>query len=58
MINPSFTYHENGQKRSEEYLLNGQFHRTDGPKTAIDVALIVELPFGLTIASTCELPRP
>ena len=30
MINPSFTYHENGQKRSEEYFLNDQYHRTDG----------------------------
>ena len=31
MIKPIIKYHENGKKRSEEYFLNDQLHRTDGP---------------------------
>jgi len=30
-INPKIKYWNNGQKRSEEWLLNGYLHREDGP---------------------------
>ena len=31
MIKPSIKYNKNGQKRFEQYHLNGKYHRTDGP---------------------------
>ena len=31
MNKPVITYYKNGKKYSEEYFLNGEYHRTNGP---------------------------
>ena len=31
MIKPEFSYYSNGQIKSEQYFLNGKYHRENGP---------------------------
>ena len=31
MVDPKIKYYNNGQKQSEEWFLDGKYHRVDGP---------------------------